>query len=53
MWDALLIVVIVAFFVVAAIVVRLLDGMITHSGIDADPDDEPPDTQLEPGGQAR
>ena len=53
MTDVILIAVIVAFFVVAAIVVRLLDGMITHSGIEADPGDEPPDTQLEPGGRAR
>jgi hypothetical protein len=52
MWDVLLIAVIVAFFVVAAIVVRLLDGMITRSGIDAEPD-EPPDTQLEPDGRTR
>ncbi len=40
MWDVLLIAIIVAFFVVAAVVVRLLDGMITRSGIDADPGDE-------------
>ena len=53
MWDVLLIAVIVAFFVVAAIVVRLLDGMITHAGIDADPSDEPPDTSPGPGGRAR
>ena len=53
MWDVLFIAVIVAFFVVAAIVVRLLDGMITRSGIDADPGDEPADTRLEPGGRTR
>ena len=40
MWDVLLIAIIVAFFVVAAIVVRLLDGMITRSGFDTDPGDE-------------
>jgi len=53
MWDVLLIAIIVAFFVVGAIVVRLLDGMITRAGTDTGPDDEPPDTQLEPGGRAR
>jgi hypothetical protein len=51
MTDVLLVVVIVAFFVVAALVVRLLDGMITHAGTDADSGDEGP--ELEPGGPAR
>ena len=53
MTDVLLIAVIVAFFVAAAIVVRLLDGMITQAGTDADPGDEPPDTRLKPGGLTR
>jgi hypothetical protein len=44
--DVVLIAVIVAFFVAGAFVVRLLDGMITRAGIDADPGD---DAELEPG----
>jgi hypothetical protein len=51
MTDVLVIAVIVAFFVVGAVVVRLLDGMITHAGIDGDGDDEPP--ELGPGRAAR
>jgi len=44
--DVVLIAVIVAFFVAGALVVRLLDGMITRAGTDADPGDE---AELEPG----
>ena len=40
MTDVVLIAVIVAFFVAGAFVVRLLDGMITRAGLDADPGDE-------------
>jgi hypothetical protein len=45
--DVVLIAVIVAFFVAGAGVVRLLDGMITRAGLDADPGDE---AELGPGG---
>jgi hypothetical protein len=41
MTDVLAVAVIVAFFVAAAIVVRLLDGMISRGGPDSAPDDEP------------
>jgi hypothetical protein len=54
MTDVLVIAVIVAFFVIGAVVVRLLDGMITHAGIDGDGDEEtevPP--ELGPGEAAR
>ena len=47
MTDVVLIAVIVAFFAAGAVVVRLLDGMIARSGLDADPGDE---AELEPGG---
>ncbi len=40
MTNVILIAVIVAFFVTGALLVRVLDHMITHSGSDADPDDE-------------
>ena len=49
MADIILIATIVAFFVAAALLVRVLDHMITSSGSDADPDDEAADTGLEPG----
>jgi hypothetical protein len=41
MTDVILIAVIVAFFVAGALLVRVLDGVITHAGIDSDTDDEP------------
>ena len=40
MTDVILIAVIVAFFVAGALLVRVLDHMITHSGLDADSGDE-------------
>jgi hypothetical protein len=40
MTDIILIAVIVAFFVAGALLVRVLDHMITHSGLDADSGDE-------------
>ena len=52
MTDVLLIAVIVAFFVATAIVVRLLDGMIAHAGIDAEPGDEASGPE-QPGGPVR
>jgi hypothetical protein len=53
MTDVLVIAVIVAFFVVGAVVVRLLDGMIAHAGTDADPGDEDPGPEPEPGSRPR
>jgi hypothetical protein len=53
MTDVLLVVVIVAFFVAAAAVVRLLDGMISRAGTDADPGEEASASELEPGGLGR
>jgi hypothetical protein len=41
MTDVLAVAVIVAFFVVAAIVVRLLDGMISRGGTDYAPGADP------------
>ncbi len=50
MGDVILIAVIVAFFVAAALVVRVLDHMIAHSGLDyADPEDEASGSDLESG----
>jgi hypothetical protein len=40
MTDVILVAVIVAFFVAGALLVRVLDGMITHAGSDSDSDDE-------------
>ena len=40
MTDIILIAVIVAFFVAGALLVRVLDHMLTHSGLDADSGDE-------------
>ena len=53
MTDVLLIAVIVAFFVAGAGVVRLLDRMIAHAGTDAEPGDEVPGPELDPGGPVR
>jgi len=41
--DVLAVAIIVAFFVSAAIVVRLLDGMISRGGTDYAPGDDPDD----------
>jgi len=41
--DVLAVAIIVAFFVAAAIVVRLLDGMISRGGTDYAPGDDPDD----------
>jgi hypothetical protein len=48
MTDVVLVAVIVAFFVAAAFIVRALDHMIAHAGIDADPEDE----ASQPGAEA-
>jgi hypothetical protein len=55
MTDVILIAVIVAFFVGAALLVRVLDHMIVHAGLDTDSEDEAPGPELEPGkpGRAR
>jgi hypothetical protein len=53
MTDVLLIAVIVAFFVAGAVVVRLLDRMITRAGTDTGPGDEGAEAELEPGGRTR
>jgi hypothetical protein len=49
MTDVVLIAVIVAFFVAAAFLVRVLDHMITHAGLDSDSGDEGAGAQPEPG----
>jgi hypothetical protein len=41
--DVLAVAIILAFFVAAAIVVRLLDGMISRGGTDYAPGDDPDD----------
>jgi hypothetical protein len=46
--DVILIAVIVAFFVGAALLVRVIDGMITHAGHDAGGEDEA-GTEPQPG----
>ena len=61
MTDVVLIAVIVAFFAAGAGIVRLLDRMITHAGLDADPGTDPDDDpdaeeagpEVEPGRPAR
>jgi hypothetical protein len=63
MTDVVLVAVIVAFFVAAAFIVRALDHMIAHAGIDADPEDEasqpedeasqPEDKASQPGAEVR
>jgi hypothetical protein len=52
MTDVILIAVIVAFFVAGALLVRVLDRMITHAGLDFDSDDEA-GPEPEPGGPGR
>jgi len=42
MTDVILIATIVAFFVAAALLVRALDHMIAHAGLDADSEGEGP-----------
>lgn len=42
MTDIILVAAIVAFFVAGALLVRVLDHMITSSGSDADPDEASP-----------
>ena len=49
MTDVILIAVIVAFFVAGALLVRVLDHMIAHSGLDADSGDEASGPELESG----
>lgn len=49
MTDIILIAVIVAFFVAGALLVRVLDHMITRSGLDADSGDEASGAALESG----
>ncbi len=49
MTDIILIAVIVAFFVAGALLVRVLDHMIIHSGPDADADDAASGGALESG----
>jgi hypothetical protein len=49
MTDIILIAVIVAFFVAAALMVRVLDHMISGSGPDADPGDEASPPEVESG----
>jgi hypothetical protein len=55
MTDVILIAVIVAFFVGGALLIRVLDHMIAHSGLDTDSDDESSGPEPEPGrpGRAR
>jgi len=50
MTDVILLVVIVAFFVAGALLVRVLDHMIVHAGLDSDSDDEAGRPEPEPGG---
>jgi hypothetical protein len=53
MTDVILIAVIVAFFVGGAFLVRVLDHMIAHAGMDSDLDDEAAGPEPEPGGPGR
>ena len=55
MTDVILVAVIVAFFMAGALLVRVLDHMIAHSGLDTDSGDDASDPDLEPGrpGRAR
>ena len=50
MADVILIAVIVAFFVAGAFLVRVLDHMIAHAGLDSDSGDEASGPEPEPGG---
>jgi hypothetical protein len=49
--DIILLAVIVAFFVAGALLVRVLDHMIVHAGVDLDSDsgDDPSGPEPEPG----
>jgi hypothetical protein len=53
MTDVILLAVIVAFFVAGALLVRVLDHMITRAGLDSDSDDEAAGPEPEPGGPGR
>jgi hypothetical protein len=53
MTDVILLAVIVAFFVAGALLVRVLDHMIAHAGLDSDSDDEGAGPEPEPGGPGR
>jgi hypothetical protein len=50
MTDVILVAVIVAFFVAGALLVRVLDRMISRAGRDADPEDQASGPQPGPGG---
>jgi hypothetical protein len=52
MTDVILLAVIVAFFVAGALLVRVLDHMIAHGGLDSD-SDEAAEPEPEPGGPGR
>jgi hypothetical protein len=49
MFDVILIAVIVVFFAVAALVVRVLDRVVTGSADDVEADEEQPEDGAEPG----
>jgi hypothetical protein len=53
MTDVILLAVIVAFFVAGALLVRVLDHMIAHAGLDSDSADEGAGPELEPGEPGR
>jgi hypothetical protein len=55
MTDIILVAVIVAFFMAGALLVRVLDHMIAHAGLDSDSDDEASGPEPEAGrpGRAR
>jgi hypothetical protein len=55
MTDVILLAVIVAFFVAGALLVRVLDHMIAHAGLDSDSADDASVPEPEPGrpGRAR
>jgi hypothetical protein len=53
--DVILVAVLVAFFVAGALLVRVLDHMIAHGGVDSDSGDDASGPEPEPGrpGRAR
>jgi hypothetical protein len=53
MTDIILVATIVAFFVAGALLVRVLDHMITSSGSDADPGDEADEASPPEAGSGR
>ena len=53
MTDVILLAVIAALFVAAALLVRVLDHMIAHAGLDSDSDDEAAGPEPAPGGPGR